>query len=104
MGRNKAWSPEHVKQLEADLSLIVSQSGGNGISQSCAAITSLSNLFGRSTMAVALKARQLALKKGLIKTRKEIEQQQQSAKMVVVPLEKLYGKVDFNTFMTFINE
>lgn len=55
-------------------------------------------------MAVALKARQLALKKGLIKTRKEIEQQQQSAKMVVVPLEKLYGKVDFNTFMTFINE
>jgi hypothetical protein len=103
MSKNKAWSPAHIKVLEEELQTILHQSG-EGISQNCLAVETLAKLLGRTNMAVALKARTLALKKGLIMTRKQAQERQQSAMMVVVPLEKLYGKVDFETFMTLINE
>ena len=104
MRKHRTWTPEHIKLLEADLHLILRQSGKNRISQHCAAVLSLAKVLDRSTMAVSLKARSLAINKGLIKTRKQAEQEQKQTRMVMIPLEKLYGKVDFKTFMTLINE
>jgi hypothetical protein len=120
----KPWTPEQTAELRGLIDTIMAESGGDKISAEAPTLVLFSTVHERTPLAVSHKVRMLALKDGKIKTRRmrKLEEAQAqmpiatlvvdeptpepepvTAQVVSIPLRKLYGKIDFETFMSLIN-
>lgn len=118
----KTWTPEQTAELRGLIDTIMAESGGDKISAEAPTLVQFAAVYERTPLAVSHKVRMLALREGKIKTRRmrkmeEAKAQQQipiadtaalepeplTAQVVSIPLKKLYGKIDFETFMSLIN-
>lgn len=117
----KSWSPNELSVVNLHLEDILSESNG-GVSSTSPTLLRLHNMLPHRTFSAVVnkvrvemervglvepKAKQIeALKKQLEgKASSETSNTQVNAGSIVsVPLKKLYGKVDYETFMSLINE
>jgi len=120
MNKNKdPWTEQEIRLVHAYKDRILEESGGNGVSKKSPSLIQLQLLCeNRTPMAVHNKVRITLMKEGSIITRKQMAKKLTADKnrseifdytskepvIVSVPLSKLYGKVDFHTFMSLINE
>jgi hypothetical protein len=125
--KGKPWTPEETAELAALVDTIIRESGGNQISAEVKTLVDFANKCNRTSTAVSHKTRMLALAAGKIKTRRQMREEAQelmdssawhaeeaepdpapptnpmTAQVVSIPLKQLYGKIDFETFMSLIN-
>ena len=116
MRKWKAWSDEDLRVVHSAMRFILKTSGGRGVSLNNRALRKMARDLDRSVDAVAARVRIELVKEGLLPTpKRRIKPQPQmvmqytppapkQTTVVAVPLRKLYGKVDFETFMSLINE
>ncbi len=104
----KSWTQQEVNILNQYKEAIVRESGGDKISE--ATSQTLHVVFNmlpeRTPAAIVYKLRTMLVDEGVLIPRKQQKKMEQasSAVMVSIPLSKLYGKIDFETFMSLINE
>jgi hypothetical protein len=129
MGVHATWTADETRLVHAYKDRILQESGGNGISKKSKSLIELQRLCpNRTNDAVHHKVRIQLEKEGKILTRKQIAARMKAERfsnevvaerldmeqapapqhpqtgVVTVPLKKLYGQVDFETFMSIINE
>lgn len=104
--KHKHWKKKELELLHAYKALILQECGGERITDKSPSLIELAGkLPGRSIGAVHWKVRDTLQREGVLKQRYAEEKQPQAVGEVVsIPLSKLYGKVDYETFMSFINE
>ena len=117
---HKLWSPVEVRQAEEALPRVVRESGGYSISNKSVSLKRLAQDLGRSAQSVNNKLRFLAAedsnyrineygprsKKQTVESTPVVEEVQSSpveSKVVTIPLKKVYGKIDYETFMSLLN-
>ena len=127
MPKGIPWPDSQTKELNALVETIIAESGGNAISTESPTLIACAQKWNRTTTALSHKTRSLALVRGLIKTRKQkmdeirghaqedtptlqdVKQELFSEetpstpwRSVTIPLKDIYGKVDFETFMKYV--
>ena len=121
--KGKPWTPEETAELAGLVDTIIRESGGNRISAEAKTLVGFATKCNRTPSAVSHKTRILALAAGKIKTRRQLKAEAMElmdaaawhaeeaeptpeptvGKVVSIPLKSLYGKIDFETFMSLIN-
>jgi hypothetical protein len=116
MKKWKAWSDDDLRIVHSSMRLILKTSGGRGVSLKNRILQAVAKDVDRSVDAVAARVRIELTKQGLLPAPKPRSKshpkmvmqytppEPTQASVAAVPLRKLYGKVDFETFMSLINE
>lgn len=118
------WTEREVSLIKSYLPTIVKQGNGKLVEKTTSFQELCVLLDRRTQAAVAHKTRKVAYEQGLLKTIRQKAHEERATlfhndtpkevapmpiespygEVVSVPLRKLYGKVDFETFMSLINE
>lgn len=121
------WTKHEVSLIESYLPTIVKQGNGKLVEKAPCFQELCSRIENRTQAAIAHKTRKVAYDSGLLKSLKQKAWEERSTlfdytppadggpietkvpspmktQVVAVPLEKLYGRVDFETFMSLVTE